>query len=71
MKSMSCNGTQSSACSLKKALVREGSVVVGEDKTNEFANKFHVLVKKGKLCCYHGIKLGDICSTCEAVAYTA
>ena len=42
---MSCNGTQSSACSLKKALVREGSVVVGEDKTNEFAGKFLVLVK--------------------------
>lgn len=46
MKSVARNGTHSSACSLKKALVREGSVVVGDDKTNQFANTFLVLVKK-------------------------
>lgn len=71
MKSVACNGTHSSAHSLKKALVREGSVVVGEDKTNQFANMFLVLVKrKGRMCRYYGIKLGDICGNCEAVVYT-
>lgn len=61
MKSTAHNSTHSSARSLKKALVREGSVVVGEDKANQFANALLVLVKnKGRMCHYHGIKLGDI-----------
>lgn len=58
---MAHNSTHNSARSLKKALVREGSVVVGEDKANQFANAFLVLVKnKGRMCHYRGIKLGDI-----------
>ena len=71
MKSVARNDTHSSARGLKKALVKEGSVVASEDKTNQSANVFLVLVKnKGRMCRYHGIKLGDICGNCEAVVHT-
>jgi len=72
MKSMARNGTRSSARRLKQALVREGSVAADEDKTNNSANMFLVLVKNtGGLCRYHGTYIaGDICGNCDAAVYT-